>query len=146
MKFPCPVPGQALADAALLLARLLLALIFLHEGMTLATHFAGALAAFAKLGLALPVLILTIGVQIIAGLSVATGCFTRIGALALGGFCLATALQIHTNFAVQNELLHFEKDLAIAGGLLALAVTGPGRLALDRCGQGGPAWLRALRR
>ena len=31
-----------------------------------------------------------------------------------------------------NELLHFEKDLAIAGGLFVLTATGAGALSLDR--------------
>jgi len=42
-------------------------------------------------------------------------------------FCLATAFLFHTNFAVRNELLHFEKDLAIAGGMFVLMVCGAGR-------------------
>jgi len=125
------LPGQRSVDAALLVARLLLALIFLHEGLTLITHFDGASAAFAKLGIAPFVLIFTILLQLAGGLSVATGFFMRLGALGLGLFCIATALLIHTNFSVQNELLHFEKDLGIAGGMLALIVCGPGRIALD---------------
>jgi putative oxidoreductase len=43
-----------------------------------------------------------------------------------------TASLFHTNFASQNELLHFEKDLAIAGGMFILALAGSGRLSLDR--------------
>ncbi len=39
----------------------------------------------------------------------------------------------HTNFANHNELLHFEKDLAIAGGMFVLAAAGAGALALERC-------------
>jgi putative oxidoreductase len=37
----------------------------------------------------------------------------------------------HTNFADRNQLLHFEKDLALAGGLLALSVLGPGRYSVE---------------
>lgn len=44
----------------------------------------------------------------------------RLAALTLGLFCIATATLFHTNFGNRNELLHFEKDLAIAGGLFAL--------------------------
>ena len=126
-----PLPGRRSVDTALLVARLLLALIFVHEGVTLIAHFDSASAAFAKLGIAPFVLILTILLQLACGLSIATGLFMRLGAVLLGLFCIATALQIHTNFAVESELLHFEKDLGIAGGMLALVVCGPGRFALD---------------
>ena len=37
----------------------------------------------------------------------------------------------HNRLGVRNELLHFEKDLAIAGGILVLYAHGPGRWALD---------------
>jgi uncharacterized membrane protein YphA (DoxX/SURF4 family) len=46
-------------------------------------------------------------------------------------FCVATALLFHTKIGVRNELLHFEKDLAIAGGLLVLVAHGAGAWALD---------------
>jgi putative oxidoreductase len=51
--------------------------------------------------------------------------------VALSLFCLATAFLFHTNFAVRNELLHFEKDLAIAGGMFVLVVCGAGRWSVD---------------
>ncbi|TPM34356.1 DoxX family protein [Mesorhizobium sp. B2-3-5] len=120
-----------LRDAALLAGRLLLSLIFLHEGATLATHFAAAAKAMAALGVGLPLLVATIVLQLGAGLSVASGLLTRLGAIGLGLFCLATATLFHTNFASQNELLHFEKDLAISGGMFVLAAAGAGRISLD---------------
>ena len=64
------------------------------------------------------------------------GFCTRCGALALGLFCLATAVLFHSNFAVRNELLHFEKDIAIAGGMFVLVVSGSGRWSFD-------GWRRA---
>ncbi|TPM34196.1 DoxX family protein [Mesorhizobium sp. B2-3-4] len=121
-----------LRDAALLAGRLLLSFIFLHEGVTLATHFAAAASAMAALGVGLPLFIATVALQLGAGLSVASGLLTRLGAIGLGLFCLATALLFHTNFASQNELLHFEKDLAISGGMFVLAAAGAGRFSLDR--------------
>src|SRR5262245_16714415 len=52
-------------------------------------------------------------------------------ALLLAGFCLATAVLFHTKFGDRNQLLHFEKDLAIAGGFLVLFAHGGGAWALD---------------
>jgi putative oxidoreductase len=119
-------------DAVLLAGRLLLSLIFVHEGLQLATHFEGAQKAMAALGVSTPLLIATIALQLGAGLSVALGILARLGAVGLGLFCLMTASLFHTNFASQNELLHFEKDLAIAGGMFILALSGSGRLSVDR--------------
>lgn len=119
-------------DVVLLTGRLLLSLIFVHEGLELATHFTGAAKAMAALGIGTPLLLSVIALQLGAGLSVALGIFARLGALGLGLFCLMTAGLFHTNFASQNELLHFEKDLAIAGGMFILALRGAGRFSVDR--------------
>jgi len=119
-------------DVVLLAGRLLLSLLFVHEGLELATHFEGAQKAMAALGVGTPLLVATIALQLGAGLSVALGILARMGALGLGLFCLMTASLFQTNFASQNELLHFEKDLAIAGGMFILALSGAGRLSVDR--------------
>jgi putative oxidoreductase len=119
------------ADPLLLLGRLLLALIFLHEAVTLSLGFGAAASVMSKIGVSPYVLILTILLQFGASLMVASGWHTRLGSLSLGLFCLATAFLFHSNFAVRNELLHFEKDLAIAGGLFVLTATGAGALSLD---------------
>ena len=52
--------------------------------------------------------------------------------LALAVFCVLAAVLFHANLTDRNQLLHFEKDLAIAGGLLVLAVAGAGRWSLSR--------------
>src|ERR1700677_2352181 len=46
-------------------------------------------------------------------------------------FCFASAFLVHNNFANRNELLHFEKDLAIAGGMFVLMLRGAGSLSVD---------------
>ncbi|MBZ9660921.1 DoxX family protein [Mesorhizobium sp. ESP-6-4] len=120
------------SDVVLLAGRLLLSLIFVHEGLQLATHFEAAQKAMAALGVGTPLLLATVALQLGAGLSVALGILARLGAIGLGLFCLMTAGLFHTNFASQNELLHFEKDLAIAGGMFILALSGAGGLSMDR--------------
>jgi putative oxidoreductase len=54
---------------------------------------------------------------------------TRWTCLVLAGFCVATALLFHANFGDRAQMFHFLKNAAIAGGLLALYVSGPGRLS-----------------
>ncbi|MDZ5449247.1 DoxX family protein [Labrys sp. ZIDIC5] len=121
-----------LADAMLLAGRLLLALIFVHEGTTLALHFTRTVEAMAVIGIGAPLVVGVIALQLGAGLALALGVLARIGAIMLGLFCLATATLFHMDFSSQNELLHFEKDLAIAGGMFVLSIAGSGGLSLDR--------------
>lgn len=118
-------------DIILLVSRLLLAWIFVHEGASLAANFDAASTSMAKMGVPSLMLIPTIALQLVAGIAIAVGWYARSGAAALGLFCLATAILFHTNFANRNELLHFEKDLAIAGGMFALMVRGAGRWSID---------------
>jgi putative oxidoreductase len=118
-------------NALLLAARLLLAFIFIHEAVFLLANFDSAALAMSKLGVPGPALVATIALQLCAGLAIALGMFTRLGAVALALFCLATAFLFHQHFAVRDELLHFEKDLAIAGGLFVLAVHGGGDWSVE---------------
>jgi putative oxidoreductase len=118
-------------DLVLCASRLLLAVIFLHEGVFLLLNFDAAAASMAKAGVPAPLLAATVALQLAAGLAIALGWWARLSAAALGLFCIATAALFHTNLAVRNELLHFEKDLAIAGGMFALMVRGPGRWSLE---------------
>jgi putative oxidoreductase len=120
-----------LENSVLLAGRLLLAWIFVHEGVFLAMNFAAASAGMAKMGVPAAALVPTIALQLVAGLAIALGWHARLGAAALGLFCVATAILFHTNFASRNELLHFEKDLAIAGGMFVLMLRGAGSLSVD---------------
>jgi putative oxidoreductase len=119
------------SDIVLLASRLLLAWIFVHEGIFLVVNFDAASAGMAKLGVPAFALIATIALQLAAGIAIAVGWHARLGAAGLGLFCLATAMLFHTNFAARNELLHFEKDLAIAGGMFVLMVRGAGKWSVD---------------
>jgi putative oxidoreductase len=118
-------------NALLLAARLLLAFIFVHEGVFLIFNFDSAASATSKLGVPNVVFVATIVLQLFAGMAIALGIFTRLGAIALAIFCFLTAFMFHTHFGVRDELLHFEKDLAIAGGMFVLMVRGAGRYSMD---------------
>src|ERR1700730_1028936 len=120
-----------LENPILLACRLLLAWIFLHEGAFLTMNFDAASAGMAQIGVPAILIIPTIALQLVAGIAVAAGWHARIGAAALGLFCLATAILFHTNFASRNEMLHFEKDLAMAGGLFVLMLRGAGDWSIE---------------
>jgi putative oxidoreductase len=118
-------------EAAALAGRLLLAALFLHEGYAKLTGYAAAIAYTEALGVPGKLLPLAITVEVAGGLLILIGYYTRTAALVLAGFCVVTAVVFHTKFGIRNELLHFEKDLAIAGGLLVLFARGAGQWALD---------------
>ena len=118
-------------EAAALAGRLLLCALFLHEAWAKLTGYSAAVAyaqAFGVPGVLMP---LAIAVEAGCGLLILLGYHARAAALLLAGFCVATALLFHTKLGNRNELLHVEKDLAIAGGLLVLFAHGAGRWALD---------------
>lgn len=123
---------DALRDTGLLAGRCLLVFIFLHEGFGILGNYAAAAAYMQKSGVPSLLLPAVIALQLGGGLLVAAGIMTRLSALAFAAFCILTAVLFHWQFADHNQLLHFQKDLAIAGGFLVLACCGPGSWSLDR--------------
>ena len=107
------------------LGRGLIALLFVPAGIVKFADpgpFLAHMAAHGVPGLLLPL----VGVfEIVAGLSILSGFFSRYAAAALGLFCVTTAVVFHLNFADHAERTLFLKDLAIAGGLFALATSWP---------------------
>jgi putative oxidoreductase len=123
--------NDTIQAAAALIGRLLLASLFILEGWSKLRGYGAATAymeRFSVPGMLLPLAIL---VELGGGLLLAIGWQTRCAALALAIFSVAAALMFHLNFADRNQMLHFEKDLAIAGGLLALFAFGPGRFSIE---------------
>jgi putative oxidoreductase len=118
-------------EAAALAGRLLIAALFLHEAWSKLTGYSAALAYAQAFGVPGQLMPLAIGVEVGCGFLILLGYHTRAAALLLAGFCVATAVLFHTKLGNRNELLHFEKDLAIAGGLLVLFARGAGGWALD---------------
>ena len=67
------VQKRTLENVVLLASRLLLAWIFVNEGVFLATNFATASASMAKSGVPAPALVATIGLQLVSGIAIAVG-------------------------------------------------------------------------
>ena len=111
--------------------RILLALIFVTAGYNKIVGYDGTAAFMAKFGVPGMLLPLVIITELGGGLALIAGWQTRIAALLLAGFTIIAALIFHTDFANYAQYLFFMKNLAIAGGLLALVAHGPGPLALD---------------
>ncbi|KPH81000.1 hypothetical protein AE618_10105 [Bosea vaviloviae] len=121
---------STVADIAALVGRLLLALLFLHEGWIKLTHAEISMVYMKNFGVPTWLFMPALAVEIGGGLLLVAGWGSRYAALALAIFCLSTAAIFHTVFTDGGQLLHFEKDLAIAGGLLVLFAAGPGRFSI----------------
>jgi putative oxidoreductase len=121
---------SALGDAASLLARLLVAYLFVLEGWGKIGSYADVQSYMTQFGVAPWLLPPVIALECGGGLALALGAATRPLALALGSFSLLAALIFHQG-ADASEALEFRKDFAIAGGLFALAALGGGAWSLD---------------
>ncbi|QTG16956.1 DoxX family protein (plasmid) [Agrobacterium tumefaciens] len=113
--------------------RLLLAIIFIYSGLGKVTSPEVVQGAIASVGLPVPLLsyVLATFVELAGGILLLVGYQTRIVSLVLVVFTQATAWLFHSNFADQNQLIHFLKNVAIAGGLLQVAAFGAGSFSLD---------------
>jgi putative oxidoreductase len=69
--------------------------------------------------------------ELIAGLMLAVGLLTRLVAILLAGFCLVTIFFFHNQFADPTQAAMALKNLAMAGGLLAVFAYGQVRGTLD---------------
>ena len=109
----------------------MIAALFLHEGWAKLSAYAAAAAYMRAFGVPEQLLPFAIALELGCGVLILLGWQTRIAALLLAVFCVAAAVLFHTKLSDRNQLLHFEKDFAIAGGLLLLVAHGAGRWAVD---------------
>ncbi|MGF7146401.1 putative oxidoreductase [Sphingomonas zeicaulis] len=127
-------PATALPTSlAALAGRLLIVPIFLLSGLA-KIHDPNSFIGYAgAVGLPLPTLsvVVAILVELLGSAALIAGYKTRAMAWVLAGFCVMTALIFHTKLSDPNEYLFFWKNLAIAGGLVQLALLGAGRFSLD---------------
>ena len=125
-------------DVVALVARELIAALFIPAGIAKLTNFAGTVGYIASAGLPLPQVaaVVAIAVELGLGLLLLAGFKTRWVALALAVFTLAASFGFHHYWSMPadkvmvNQLMFF-KNLAIVGGLLAFWSFGPGRLSVD---------------
>ena len=113
------------------LGRIFLSTIFLIEGINKIFNYESTIEYMENFNvpeyLAIPAII----VEILFPLLLIVGYQTKISALVLAIFTLATALIFHTDFTNQMQLISFLKNFAIAGGFLILFINGAGKYSLD---------------
>ena len=113
------------------LGRLFLATIFFTSGLTKITSYAGTQGYMDAMGVPSMLLPLVIALEVLGGLAIIFGWKTKVVALVLAGFSIASALLFHADFSDQMQMGMFMKNVAIAGGFLMLVAQGPGAYALD---------------
>ncbi len=120
-------------DYAAALGRLMIATLFVLSGLGKIAAPAITQAYIASTGLPLPIAgyLIAVVVEVAGGLLLAVGYRTTFVATGMAVFTLATAVIFHNNFADQNQMIHFLKNIAIAGGLFQVATFGAGSISID---------------
>jgi len=130
---------NATQDTLALIGRILVAYLFIPAGIGKLMGFGGTVGYITSVGLPLPEVGAAIAIIVELGLGIVLllGFKTRWTAIAMAVFTVATALFFHKYWSAPEAMkmmqqINFNKNIAIAGGLLAFAAFGPGRFSIDK--------------
>lgn len=118
-------------NASQLIARLFLGQMFLLAGISKISAYEGTQGYMEAMGVPGELLFLVIILEIVGGLAVILGWQMRWASWALAGFTVAAAAIFHSNFADQMQSILFMKNIAVAGGFMALAAVGAGAYSIE---------------
>lgn len=122
--------NQPAANAAVaLIARILMAYIFLVAGWGKITAYSATVGYMESMGVPGAMLPLTILVEFGGGLALLFGFQARFAALGLAVFSLITAFLFHGG---AEDSINFMKNFAMTGGLLFLMLQGTGKFSIDQ--------------
>jgi putative oxidoreductase len=118
------------------LARVLMASLFVWDGVVQLRNPADTAEFFASLQIPFPSVSIWISmaIHILGGLAVLVGFKTRWAAALLALLCLGTAFGVHLPAGDQDDMIHFYKNLVMAGGFFYVIVYGAGALSVDKKG------------
>ena len=130
---------RAVDSGVILLARIALAILFLWGGVMKFLNYAGFVGYLQSKGVPLvqfgaPI---AVAIEALGGLFLILGFKIRPLGIVMAIYAVATAILGHdfwniTDSAVEHDMvIHFWKNMAIAGGFLLLYVTGAGRISID---------------
>ena len=128
-------------DGLLLFARILLVFLFVKFGLMKVTGFADTVAYMASNRLPAPSLMTLVSVvmEFFVGIAIVLGFYTRPLALILAIYTVIAAVLGHPYWNMTGDanmhydsMINFYKNFSIAGGLILLMLTGPGRYSLDK--------------
>jgi putative oxidoreductase len=126
-------------DELLLVARILLMTLFVIFGWGKLMDFSGTAKYMEMVGLPLPTFsaFVALVMEFFVGIAILIGFYTRPLALLLALYTIITALIGHRYWLFADAtrfdaMINFYKNFSIAGGLLLLCITGPGKYSVDR--------------
>ena len=125
-------------NSAVLLGRFGLALIFVISGWGKIGGYEATQGYMDAMGVPGGLLPLVIAAELLGGAAILAGFLTRWAALGLALFSVVAGVLFHGDIADQNQFIALMKNIAIAGGFLALYASGPGAFSVD-------AWLARKR-
>jgi putative oxidoreductase len=125
-------------NTTLLLGRFGLALIFVVSGWGKIGGYDATQGYMAAMGVPGGLLPLVIAAELLGGAAILAGFLSRWAALGLAAFSVIAGVLFHGDIADQNQFIALMKNIAIAGGFLALYASGPGAFSVD-------AWLARKR-
>jgi putative oxidoreductase len=113
--------------------RLLIAALFLISGLGKIATPALTQGFIASAGLPFSLLayLVVIVIEVGGGILLILGCHCRVVASVMAVFTVAAALSFHHNFADQNEMAHFLKNISLTGGFLQIVALGAGSFSID---------------
>jgi len=114
-----------------LLGRIMLALIFILAGVGKIMDPAGTIGYMDAMGVPSMLFWPTVALEILGGLALVVGYKTPVAAFALAIFSISAAVLFHSDFGDKMQMILFLKNIALAGGLLLLAVSGTTAYSLD---------------
>jgi putative oxidoreductase len=116
-----------------LLGRILIGAPFILSGLGKLAAHEMTVGYIGSVGLPLAQLgwLIAVAVETGGGALLLIGYRARLVALLLALFAVATAIFFHRNFADQNQMIHFLKNIMLAGGLLQIVYFGAGPLSVD---------------
>jgi putative oxidoreductase len=121
-----------------LIARILFSMVFVFLGLNHFVSLEMMSNMAASNGVPFPVAatLITGTMIVLGGFSVLLGYKARIGGLVLALFLIPTAFIMHsfwgmTGTEAANQMVHFMKNLSMAGGALLIYYYGPGPISLD---------------
>lgn len=133
-----PHIGVAQRSTTMLIARFLMAAIFIVSGYAKISDPAGAMGYMQSVGIpSAGVLVYVAGfAEILGGFSLALGVLARVGAIGLVALLVIINLTMHAFWTYEGaerlqQSVQFTKNLAVMGGLLLLFAVGPGRFSID---------------
>ena len=114
-----------------LISRIFLSLVFLINSYSKMTNIDGTIGWMEMYDLPGFFIYPAIILELIAPILLIVGYQVRLSSIALGLFCLATAIIFLRDFADPITLTNFLKNIALAGGFFILAINGPKEFSID---------------